>query len=309
MIAAVLVATVAPDLGRSGGLLRLDLWSHAGIFTVFLLYGLGLPTGSIRDGVLQWRLHLVVQASTFLLFPLLWLALIRPLRGWLTDDLTLGFLFLCALPSTISSSVALTAVARGNVPAAIFDAALSSVLGVALTPLIVGLAWGSSSAPLPVASAIGDIALLLLLPLVLGQALRRPLGGWFDRHRHRVAGFDRAVILLLVLGAFSDSVTAGLWTDYGAETLLLTLLGASALLVAALLATRSLARALRFPREDEIVVVFCGSKKTLASGVPMASLLFADHPAIGILVLPILCYHQVQLMVGAALADRWARRG
>lgn len=312
MVAAVALASVAPGLGRSGGLLHLELIGDIGIFLLFFLHGMGLSTASLVEGATRWRLHVLVQACTYLVFPVWWLVLNAVLGRWVPADLVLGFFYLAVLPSTVSSSVAMTALARGNVAAAVLNASLSTLIGVVLTPLLVSLVMGVggvSGAPGPALGAtVAKVAQMLLLPFALGQLLRPWLGPWFLRAKPATSLIDRGVILLIVWNAFSDSVADGLWTRHGPLLLVLALLGAVIFLFPMLWFTRTAARALRLPVADEIVAVFCGSKKTVASGVPMARLLFGGDPALGVLVLPILFYHQLQLFVCAAMARRYAAR-
>jgi len=304
MAAAVALAFLAPAAGAAFPAGRL---ADAGIFVVFFLHGVGLSTEKLRAGLSRWKVHAVVQGFTFGVFPLLWWGANAGLGARLPPELSLGFLYLAALPSTISSSVALTGVARGNVAAAAFNASLSSLLGVFLTPLLVE-AGGAAAGELPLGAAILEIAALLLVPFVLGQLARPFAGAWFARYRRVTNAVDRGVILLLVYLSFSESVSAGLWGRYGLRAVALTIAGAGALLALVLFLTRRTARLLRLEVEDEIAAVFCGSKKTLASGVPMARLLFGDHPALGFIVLPIMVYHQLQLLVCSMLAERYARR-
>lgn len=308
MVTMVAIASFLPDLGRSGGLLHIDSLTNYGIAAVFFLHGMGIPSEQIKAGLTRWRLHLLVQGFTFVVFPLLWLLLHFAFQGVLPPMLMLGFFYLCALPSTISSSVAMTALARGNVPAAIFNATLSSLLGIFLTPLLVSLVARSSGQHMDFGHAVVNIATLLLLPFVVGQLLHPRLGHWFARYKKYTGIFDKTVILLLVFGSFCDSVHAGLWTNYGPLMLLETLAGAALVLAMVLTLTTLAARALKFPVEDEIVAVFCGSKKTLAAGVPMAKVLFGTLPGLGLIVLPIMFYHQLQLMVCTTLATRYAAR-
>ncbi|TLN00026.1 bile acid:sodium symporter [bacterium] len=308
MIGAVLLASLAPELGRSGGTLRVDRLADVGIALVFFLHGLGISFASLRDGLLRWRVHVVVQVFTFAVFPLLWFALDALVGRWLPAGLVLGFCYLCALPSTISSSVAMTGVARGNVPAAIFNATLSSLLGIVLTPAIIALSVSVGGQWLSFGAAVLSIAKLLLLPLVLGQLLRPLLHRWHQKYKRHTNLLDRWVILLLVYAAFCDSVASGLWREHGASLLALALVGAALILAVVLLLSTWLCRRLGFSAEDEIAAVFCGSKKTLASGVPMAKLLFGAHPALGLIVLPIMFYHQLQLFVCSLLAARYAAR-
>ncbi|WP_163996594.1 bile acid:sodium symporter family protein [Pyxidicoccus caerfyrddinensis] len=308
MILAVVLATLFPDFGRTGGTLHADVVANVGIFLVFLLYGLGLPLANLKAGAMKWRLHLVVQAFTFGVFPLLWLLLNLVAGRWLPPDLMLGFLYLCAVPSTISSSVAMTGLARGNVAAAIFNASLSSLLGVVLTPLLVSLLATTTGQSLSLGDAILKLAGLLLLPLVIGQLLRPVLGSWFARYRRYTNMFDRVFILVLVYASFCDSVKSGLFTNHGGGVIAVTLGGAALFLSLVLTLSTTVTRWLGFEKEDEIAAVFCGSKKTLASGVPMARLIFGAHPALGLIVLPLMFYHQLQLLVCSVLAERYASR-
>jgi len=308
MIAVVAVASVAPHVGRSGGLLRLDAVADWGVVAVFFLHGVGLSTERLRQGLARWRVHLIVQGFTFGIFPVIWLLMDRTVGAWLPHDLMLGFLYLCALPSTVSSSVAMTALARGNVAASIFNATLSILLGVVLTPLLVSLLVGYSGGGLPLGDAILNIGSTLLLPFAAGQIVRPLAGDWFARRKAWTNIVDRGVILLLVFVAFSDSVADGLWTRHGASLIVLTLAGTAGILGLVLFLTRYLAQRCSFTTEDEITTVFCGSKKTLASGVPMAKVLFGAHPALGVIVLPLMFYHQLQLFVCSVLAQRYARR-
>lgn len=309
MVAAVGLATLFPGVGSSGGVLHADVLANVGMGLVFLFHGVGLSPQALRLGVSNWRLHLTVQLMTYAAFPILWLILNPLVGGFLPADLRLGFLYLCALPSTISSSVAMTAIAKGNVPGAIFDASFSSLLGIFLTPLIVGMGYVATGGQgLSLLDAMRDIAVLLLLPFILGQILRLFMGEWFMRHKAFVNNFDKLVILMLVFTAFCNSVKGGLWTNYGPGMLLVTMLGSGALLTIVLSLSVFVTRRLGFNKEDEIAAVFCGSKKTLASGVPMARLIFGANPALGVILLPIMFYHPIQIFVCSVLADRYARR-
>lgn len=310
MLGAVALASLAPDLGRSGGLLRLDVIGDIGVFAIFFLHGMALSPANLLQGATRWRLHLLVQVFTFVVFPLWWCVL-NPLLGrFVPHDLLLGFFYLAVLPSTVSSSVAMTAVARGNVAAAVLNATLSTLLGVFLTPLLTSLLFSSGAAghAMDLGDTMLKIARMLLLPFVLGQALRPWLGGWFKRIKPITNLVDRGVIVLLVCASFSDSVADGLWARHGLGLIGMTLVGVVLFLFPLLWLSRWTARALGFPVEDEIVAMFCGSKKTMASGVPMARVLFGGDPALGVLVMPILFYHQLQLFVGSVLARRYAQR-
>lgn len=308
MTTAVIVASVAPGLGRSGGLLRIDRLADWGVFTIFFLHGLSLSTERLRQGLSRWRVHVVVQAFTFVVFPIVGLGLALTAGRWMPEELVFGILYLCVVPSTVSSSVAMTAIARGNVAAAIFNATLSTLLGVALTPLLVSLLIGPNRGGQSLGGMIGNVASLLLLPFLLGQLCRPFWGAWAARWKAVTSVVDRAVILMLVWSAFSDSVADGLWTRHGPGLLGTTLAVTGGMLAGVLVLSRRTSRALGFDIEDEIATVFCGSKKTLASGVPMARAIFGSHPALGVIVLPLIFYHQLQLFVCSVMAQRYAAR-
>lgn len=309
MAAAVGLAWLLPDPGAHGGSLHPELLNRAGIALLFFLHGVALSFSALRAGTLRWPLHLLVQVCTFLLFPILGLGLLWLVGDRLAPDLRLGFFYLCALPSTVSSSVAMTAAARGNVPAAVFNATLSSLLGIFLTPLWVGWMVRSGGRSLPLQEVILDLLLWMLLPLVAGQLARPWLGTWAARNRKVLHVVDRATILLLVYTSFCDSVKWGVWSGHGVGNVLITLLGSSVLFFAVLVLVGAACDALGFNAEDRVAAVFCGSKKTLASGVPMAQLIFGTHPGLSLILLPIMIYHPLQLVICGVLAGRWARRG
>jgi sodium/bile acid cotransporter 7 len=255
----------------------------------------------------HWKLHLTVLATTFVLFPLFGLLLRPVLMPLVTPELYVGVLFLCTLPSTVQSSIAFTSIARGNVSAAICSASASSLLGIVITPIVVGMLISTQGKSGFSAHAMGAIVMQLLLPFVAGQIAQRWIGRWVDAHRGVLGFVDQGSILLVVYSAFSAAVVQGLWKHTPLHVLGGLLVVNAVLLAVALLVTRYGARLLRFDKEDEITIVFCGSKKSLASGVPMAQVLFAGH-ALGAVVLPLMLFHQIQLMVCAVLARRYAQR-
>ena len=305
---AISLAWIWPDPGAKDGWMHPALLNKLGVALIFFLHGATLSFASLKDGVLRWKLHLVVQVCTFLLFPLLgWLGL-GIFGSRLAPDLQLGLFFLCALPSTVSSSVAMTALARGNVPGAVFNATLSSLLGIFLTPLWIAWMLQTSGESLPLGKVMLDLVLWLFLPLVAGQLARPWCAGFLQRHKKRVHLVDRGVILLLVYTSFCDSVKWGVWQGKGMSTLLITG-GASLLLFFTVMwIVGMICKRLNFTIEDRIAAVFCGSKKTLASGVPMAQLMFGANPALSVILLPIIIYHALQLIICSWLANRWAAR-
>lgn len=305
MVAAIALAAWFPAPGAQGGWMHPELLTNLGVALIFFLHGLLLSFPAMKAGALNWRLHLVVQGTTFLVFPLAgWLGL-QLVGNLIPADLRMGFFFLCALPSTVSSSVAMTAAARGNVAAAVFNATLSSLLGIFLTPLWMTL-MPQSAAALPLGSIILDLITWLLLPLMLGQLLRPWLGAWAQRHKPLVNKVDRGTILLLVYTSFCDSMQLHVWTNYGSSILVATVIGVSVMFALVIAYTLTLSRMLGFTLADRAAAVFCGSKKSLAQGVPIAQLMFAGNPALGLILLPIMIYHPLQLFLCGMMASRWA---
>lgn len=308
LVVATALAWLLPEPGARGGVLHAELLNKLGVALIFFLHGLTLSFAALRAGVLLWRLHLLVQLATFLVCPLFGL-----LGWWLwgahfSPALRVGLFYLCALPSTVSSSVAMTAAAGGNVPAAVFNATLSSLLGVVLTPLWLSFVLGAQGGSLPLGHVILDLVTWLILPLTVGQLLRPLFGVWASRHKSRLGVIDRATILLLVYTSFCDSVLSGVWRGNGAGTLSFTFLFSCALLMLMMIGVGAASKALDFAYPERAAAIFCGSKKSLASGVPMARLIFGAHPGIALILLPIMIYHPLQLVVCGWIAGRWARR-
>ena len=305
LIATVITASVLPCRGHTA--VAFDWLTNLAIALLFFLHGAKLSREAVIAGMTNWRLHLTVLASTFVLFPLLGLALKPLLLPLVTPALYVGILFLCTLPSTVQSSIAFTSIARGNVPAAVCSASASSLIGIAFTPLLTSLVVHAHGQGGVSWHSVGDIVLQLFVPFVAGQIAQRWIGGWVQQHRSLVGLVDQGSILLVVYTAFSAAVLQGLWKQLPLPVLGGLLVVNAILLALALLTTRYGSRALGFNREDEITIVFCGSKKSLASGVPMANVLFPAH-MLGMIVLPIMLFHQMQLMTCAVLARRYAQR-
>ncbi len=304
LLGTVLLASFLPMHGAAA--LVLDDVTDVAIAALFFLHGARLPRESIVAGLLHWRLHLTILACTFVLFTLLGMGF-KPLEGWLlTPELFIGVLFLCALPSTVQSSIAFTSLARGNVPAAVVSASLSSILGVFLTPLLLALLAGTAGGMHNPGEAILGIMLQLLVPFVAGHLLRPWIARWVERQHALLRYTDQGTILLVVYSAFGEAVNEGLWSKTPILSLLAVAVVAAVLLGVAMPLINLLARKLGFNREDRITILFCGSKKSLATGVPMAKILFAGG-SLGAIVLPIMIYHQIQLIVCAIVAQRLAR--
>lgn len=305
LLAVVLTATLLP---ASGQIATVFEWiTDLAIALLFFMHGAKLSRQAITAGAGHWRLHLLVFSCTFILFPLLGLALRPALEPLLGTELFMGMLYLCALPATVQSAIAFTSLARGNIAAAICSAAASSLLGIFITPLLVAFLMGVHGDNGSTLDAIGKISLQLLLPFVLGQIAQRWIGGWVNKNKSWLKYVDQSSILLVVYTAFSAAVIGGLWQQVPLITLLAVIFACCVLLALALLLTHLLGKWLGFNLEDRITILFCGSKKSLATGVPMAQVLFAGS-SIGVLILPLMLFHQIQLMVCAVLAQRYARR-
>jgi len=306
LIATVTVASLLPCEGTAAVVFG---WiTNLGIALLFFLHGAKLSRQAIVAGATHWRLHLLIFSCTFILFPLLGLALKPVLSPLVTPDLYLGMLYLCALPATVQSAIAFTSLARGNIPAAICSASASSLLGVFVTPLLVQLLIGAhGDTGMSTLDAIGKITLQLLVPFIAGQLLRPWIGAWVERHKPVLRYVDQGSILLVVYTAFSAAVIQGLWHQVPLPALAGLVVACCVLLALALVATNLLGRWLGFSLEDRITIIFCGSKKSLATGVPMASVLFASS-TVGVILLPLMLFHQIQLMVCAVLAQRYSQR-
>ena len=277
--------------------------ANAAIVLLFFLHGAKLSRQAIIDGARHWRLHLVTLSITYILFPLLGLAVtyLRVLSG----PLATGILFLSLLPSTVQSSIAFTAMARGNVAAAVCSASFSNLLGILLTPLLVTLTIQTKGSAGVSLSAAQTILLQLLLPFVIGHLMRPLIGGFVTRHKAMVTAVDRGSILLVVYTAFGAAVLDGLWHLVSGRDLVIIALVCFVQLAIVLSATWMIGRAIGFEREDRIVLLFCGSKKSLASGVPMAGVLFPPA-SVGLIILPLMLFHQIQLIACAVIARRLA---
>ena len=303
ILSMVAAASLLPARGQAAH--GFDLATRIAIGLVFFLHGARLSREAVIGGLTHWRLHLVVMGATFALFPLLCLG-VAALPAWITPPaLGGGIVFLGCLPSTIQSSIGFTVIARGNVAAAVAAASASNLIGIVLTPVLVSVLMHRQSAIS--AGSAGTILVQLLLPFLAGHVLRRWIGGWVAAHAKLVQVVDRGSILLVVYTAFSSAVVEGVWSRVGALDLVRLLIICAALLAALLGATWFAARALGFSKPDEIAIVFCGSKKSLASGVPMAGVLFPAATA-GLALLPLMLFHQIQLMACAVIAQRYANR-
>ncbi|MDX2390950.1 MULTISPECIES: bile acid:sodium symporter family protein [unclassified Streptomyces] len=302
LLGTVGLAALFPVRGQAAGVA--NGVATGAVALLFFLYGARLSTREALAGLRHWRLHLTVLACTFVLFPLLGLAAGFLVPGLLTQPLHSGLLFLCLVPSTVQSSIAFTSIARGNVPAAICAGSFSSLVGIVLTPLLAAALLDSGSGGFSLDSLL-KIVVQLLLPFLLGQVLRPWVGGFLVRRRQVLGYVDRGSILLVVHAAFSAGMAAGIWRQVSLPRLGALMVVEAVLLAVMLLVTWYGTKRLGFDREDRVAIQFAGSKKSLAVGLPMAGVLFG--PQAGLAVLPLMLFHQMQLMVCAVVARRRAQ--
>lgn len=305
LIGLVVLASVLPVKGDAA--VVADWLTNLAIGLLFFLHGAKLPTSAVIAGLTHWRLHGLVFACTFLLFPALGLALRPVLEPAIGPELYMGMLYLCALPATVQSAIAFTSMARGNVPAAICSAATSSLVGIFITPLLVLLMLGAAVQSLPLGEAVGKITVQLLVPFLAGQLCRRWIGAWVDKNKAWLKYVDQCSIYLVIYTAFSRAVVEGIWSHLPVWQLISLTIACCVLLALILAIVHIIAKRLRFNIEDRITILFAASKKSLASGVPMAQVMFSGA-ALGTLLLPLMIFHQIQLMVCAVLAKRYGQR-
>lgn len=303
-VATIALASLLPARGVCA--VALGYAVPLAIAGLFFAYGLRLSTRQVLDAMVRWRPQLVVFGSTFVVFPLVGWTLVWALGGALDEGLATGLLFLAILPSTVQSSIAFTSIAGGNVAAAVCSASVSNLAGVVLTPVLMTLVIGSAGGHAMPGDAVRDIAVQILLPFLVGQGARPWLAGWVERHQLATTLFDRGSILLVAYSAFSAGMLAGVWEKVSTQSLLWVLLLDVLLLATILAFTFFSSRWLGFDRGDEIAIVFCGSKKSMATGIPMANVLFAPH-AVSAIVIPLMLFHQLQIIVSAVIAQRYAR--
>lgn len=302
ILGALALAIVLPISGGPAEIY--DVITKVAVFVLFFGYGAKLSFQETLAGIKHWRLHLIILACTFVVFPLLGLPLLLLPDGLVSEPVAMGLIFLCLAPSTVQSSINMTSLAGGNVPAAMISATTSNVLGVVLTPLLVVLILPTTGMGFSWQIAL-DVFVQLLLPFILGQISRLVTARFMDRHKDRLKLLDQGVIVLIVYGAFSDVFATGMWRELSLTDLAVTLGFTLPLLAFMLWFTWHVAGWAGMDRKDRIAVMFCGTKKSLVTGVPIASVLFPAS-IVGVLVVPLMVYHQAQIIVSSMLAARLA---
>jgi len=308
MIAMVGLAFLFPELGSTDSPLHLQQIGNVGVSLIFFFYGLKLDPAKLRAGLGHWKMYVLIQGTTFLIFPLLILALRIVFYTSEFDLLWLGAFYMAALPSTVSSSVVMVSIAGGNISAAIFNASISSLLGIFVTPLWVNLFISADVSTADLSDVILKLCLQVLVPVVLGLSLHSRLGFLAERFKSQLRYFDQAIILMIVFRAFCDSFLNKMFAGYS----LVELSVLSALMLALFFfmfwLMQMLSISMGLSREDRITVIFCGSKKSLVQGAVMGQVLFPEAAAFGIVLLPLMLYHALQLLTGSIIAQRMAKR-
>ncbi|MCG9792359.1 bile acid:sodium symporter family protein [Flavobacterium algicola] len=306
--AMILLAYFFPQPGMIKEPVSLEDIASVGVSFIFLFYGLRLSVEKLKTGLANWKMHIVVQLTTFLLFPLIVLAL-RPLfvnAGF--ELLWLGVFFLAALPSTVSSSVVMVSIAKGNIPAAIFNASISSLIGVVVTPLWVGLFIASATGNFDIITIVIKLIFQVLLPVIIGISLNSRFGAMAEKYKKQLKYFDQAIILTIIYTSFCKSFSENLFDSFTALELAGLATGMMFLFFVVFFCVGLISRLLGFSDEDRITVLFCGSKKSLVHGTVMSKVLFQHSSITGILLLPLMLYHALQLIAASIIAQRMARR-
>lgn len=308
ILVAIVVAYFFPQWGIATSPIPLDTISAVGIALIFFLYGLKLSPQKLKAGLGNYKLHLLVQACTFLVFPLVVL-LFRPLIQNAEHELLwLSFFFLAALPSTVSSSVVMVSIAKGNIPAAIFNASISGIIGIVITPLWMGLFIDDMQTDFDFTEIYTKLVLQILAPVILGLLLQRFWGAFIQKHTKKLTLFDKSIILLIIYKSFATSFNDGIFSGVSLFDLAILGVGVLFLFVLVYMLTGRIATALGFSIEDRITAQFCGTKKSLVHGTVFSKIIFGGMPGLGLVLLPLMIFHASQIMIISAIASRFANR-
>jgi sodium/bile acid cotransporter 7 len=303
---AIGLAAILPELGSTESTIPWKPFIQVGIALLFFFYGLKLDPAQLRSGLSNWKLHVLIQVTTFLGFPLLVFSLVQFVPG-LDPNFALGISYLGALPSTVSAAVVLVSISGGNVPAAIFNASISSLLGVVMTPFWMGIAGGEVAGELDLWASIVDLSIKVVLPVILGLAMHRYLFPKIKPYLNRLKYLDQTVILSIVFTTFSESFSQRLFTSFSWLSLGGLALVMLFILVLVVGILYLLVRSLSFSKEDQIAAIFCGSTKSLVHGVAIGKVLFPSAAIFGLVLLPVMLYHLQQLILGSLLARHYEK--
>ncbi|WP_225035631.1 bile acid:sodium symporter family protein [Winogradskyella sp. SM1960] len=308
IIVVILMAYFFPEWGIPESKIPIDTISAIGISLIFFFYGLKLNPTQLKAGLKNWKLHLLVQGATFLMFPLLVL-LFRPLiQNQEQETIWLAFFFLAALPSTVSSSVVMVAMAKGNIPAAIFNASISGIIGIAITPLWMGLFVDPAQTNFDFTEIYIKLIVQIILPVIIGLFLQRYFGEFARKHSSKLTLFDKSIILLIIYKSFAASFYNGIFRVVSLVDLLFIFVGVLLLFMVAFLGTGFISKTLKLSREDKITAQFCGTKKSLVHGTVFSKILFGNMATLGIILLPIMVFHATQILIISVIASKELNR-
>ena len=304
IIGIIILAYFFPQWGIENSKIPIDTISAIGISLIFFFYGLKLHPTQLKAGLKNWKLHLLVQGSTFLMFPLLVL-LLRPfIQNEEQETIWLAFFFLAALPSTVSSSVVMVSMAKGNIPAAIFNASISGIIGIVVTPLWMGLFIDSTQTDFDFTDIYLKLIIQIILPVILGLLLQRFWGDFARKHSSKLTLFDKSIILLIIYKSFAASFYNNMFSAVSLFDLALLLIGVMVLFIIAFSLTGFMAKKLGLNREDKITAQFCGTKKSLVHGTVFSKILFGNMATIGIILLPLMLFHAIQILIISVIASK-----
>src|SRR5690606_34375942 len=306
IIIAIGVAYLFPQWGTQESKVPIDTIATVGISLIFFFYGLKLSPDKLRSGLKNWKLHALVQIATFLIIPILVLLFHPFLQSKEQELIWLAFFFLAVLPSTVSSSVVMVSMAKGNIPAAIFNASISGIIGIVITPLWMGLFIGGTQTNFDFTDIYIKLVLQIILPVVIGLLLQRFLGTWAQRHNSKLTLFDKSIILLIIYKSFAESFSENIFNAVSVWDLLVIGIAALVLFLMAYSITGLVSKKLRFNREDQITAQFCGTKKSLVHGTVFSKILFGNMASIGIILLPLMIYHALQILILSVVATKMA---
>lgn len=304
IILVIAIAYLFPQWGARDSKIPIDTISAIGISLIFFFYGLKLSASKLKEGLKNWKLHVLVQASTFLIFPLLVL-LARPLiQNEAQETIWLAFFFLAALPSTVSSSVVMVSMAKGNIPAAIFNASISGIIGIALTPLWMELFVHDVQADFDFTDIYIKLIIQIIVPVIIGLLLQRYFGYFAQKHSSKLALFDKSIILLIIYKSFAESFEEKIFSAVSIFDLMMITIGVIVLFLIAFYLTGFLAKKLKLSTEDQITAQFCGTKKSLVHGTVFSKILFGNMASIGIILLPLMLFHAAQILIISIVATK-----
>ncbi|KAA5826353.1 bile acid:sodium symporter [Algibacter amylolyticus] len=308
IIGVIMLAYFFPEWGVSKSKIPIDTISTVGISLIFFFYGLKLSPAKLKAGLKNWKLHLLVQSATFLIFPMLVLGCRPLIQNETQETIWLAFFFLAALPSTVSSSVVMVSMAKGNIPAAIFNASISGIIGIALTPLWMGLFVNDEQADFDFTAIYIKLIVQIILPVVLGLLLQRFFGAFVQKHNAKLTLFDKSIILLIIYKSFAESFTENIFSSVSILDLLFLFVAVLLLFLLVFIVLGFLSRKMNFNKEDQITAQFCGTKKSLVHGTVFSKIIFGNMATIGIILLPLMLFHASQILIISVLATRLSKR-